>query len=145
MPDYHLSGVDMANGGKKGWRRIGIVLSVLWFIGFGGFLWTNGVGHISEFHRGQLEGCYRILNADNESLQYIQKSEDRDKRQSANWTKYQRCQTEAGNFFQHEFDEQKRAIPLLIAIDLGAALLGWILVWFIVLIRRWIKRGFTSA
>ncbi len=96
---------------------------------------------MGAFHRQQLEGCYSILNAENESLQYIPKPEDRDKRQSANWAKYQKCQTAAGDFFTRQFDEQKAAIPLLVGIDLATILVGWLLAWFVVVIVRWIGRG----
>jgi hypothetical protein len=56
---------------KKGWKRIGIVLSVIWFVAFGGYLWSNGISSMDAFHRRQIESCYSILSAENESLQYI--------------------------------------------------------------------------
>jgi hypothetical protein len=52
----------------------------------------------SDFHRWQLDVCNLILNIDNEALQYIGKQEDWDKKQTANWTKYEKCHSEAGAF-----------------------------------------------
>jgi len=79
-------------------QRIGIVLSVIWFIGFAGYIWIYSVRDASDFHRWQLDVCNSILNMDNEALQYIGKQEDRDKKQTASWTKYEKCQSEAGAF-----------------------------------------------
>jgi hypothetical protein len=135
----------MGDGVKKGWRRVGIVLSVIWFVAFGSYLWSSGVSSMGQFHRQQLEGCYQILTADNEALQYIQKPEERDKRQATYWAKFQKCQVEAGNFFTRQFNEQKAAIPLLLAIDLGTILIAWLLIWFVVVVLRWVGKGFASA
>jgi hypothetical protein len=48
----------MAINRGRGWRRIGIVLSVIWFIGFGGYVWTSEVRHISDYYEFQLKMCY---------------------------------------------------------------------------------------
>jgi hypothetical protein len=44
----------------KGWRRIGIVLSVLWFVGFGFWLWSSETNRHYEFYKGQLSTCYAV-------------------------------------------------------------------------------------
>ena len=92
-------GVCMARNRSKGWKRIGIVLSVVWFIGFGLFLWSNEVGRISDFHSFQLKHCYTLLNIANEALERLEKNAEWDRRWGANWAKYKTCQEEASKFY----------------------------------------------
>lgn len=44
----------MAINRARGWRRIGIVLSVIWFVGFGGYMWKSEVSpavSVSTYYR----------------------------------------------------------------------------------------------
>jgi hypothetical protein len=41
-------------------KRIGVVLSVLWFVGFGGWMWSDQVNHIVDFYSDQLH--YDVMN-----------------------------------------------------------------------------------
>jgi hypothetical protein len=41
----------------RGWRRIGVVLSVLWFVGFGAWLWISSISEHNAFYRLQLHNC----------------------------------------------------------------------------------------
>jgi len=58
---------------------------------------------------------------DNEALQYIGKQEDRDKRETANRTKHEKCQSEATAFF-YELAPNYKGIPILLAVDFGIVL-----------------------
>lgn len=129
----------------SGWKRIGLVVSVIWFIGFGGYLWVSGVGHMSDFHMSQLKMCGTIMDVANEALQYIPKLEDRQKRQDENWSKYEDCQKRAGELFSQSFEQQRKAIPILLAIDFGTILFGWFVAWGLTAIVKWIRRGFASV
>src|SRR5262249_7324454 len=128
-------------GTLNGWQRIGIVVSTIWFIGFGAFIWTDTVRQNGEFYGSSLRMCTLILNANNEGLQYIGKQDERDKRQSANWAKYEKCQKDAEAFLNREYEEAKSGIPLLLAIYVGTVLGGWLVVWMFVCITRWVKQG----
>ena len=41
----------------RGWRRIGIVLSVIWFLGFGVFLWETSLNDLVRPYAYQLKQC----------------------------------------------------------------------------------------
>jgi hypothetical protein len=128
--------------GLNGWQRIGIVLSVIWFIGFAGYIWSQQVKSDVELYGRYLDTCYTILNMDNEA--YIANQEDRDKRQAANWTKYEKCQSGAGAIFHERADNNYKGIPILLAVDFGTVLFGWLVVWSGIGITRWIKGGFRA-
>jgi hypothetical protein len=129
----------------RGWRRIGVVLSVIWFIGFGDYIWVSEVGRIGEFYRWQLETCGKILSNANDGLQYIAKQEEREKRQSENRAKYKECQDSASSFHGSSNADLRKGIPLLLAVDLGTVAFGWLVVWLVTLVVRWVQRGFASV
>jgi hypothetical protein len=130
-------------GALNGCQRIGIVVSIIWFIGFGAFIWTDTLRQDREFHGNSAEMCRLILNANNESLRYIEKQGARDKTESANWAKYEKCLKDAEAFLDREYEEAKSGIPLLLAVDVGTVLFGWLVVWMFVGVTRWVKRGFA--
>jgi len=125
--------------GLNGWQRIGIVLSVIWFIGFAGYAWSHAVQSVVEFYGRHLDICYTILNMDTEA--YIGNQEDRDKRQAANWTKFKKCQSEGSAILNEMADNNYKGIPILLAVDFGTVLFGWLVVWSGMGITRWIKKG----
>jgi len=55
----------------RGRRRIGIILSVIWFLGFGLFLWQRTVEDIVQPYSDTLKACGEILDIDNEALRYL--------------------------------------------------------------------------
>jgi hypothetical protein len=54
----------------KGWRRLGAVLSILWFVVFGGWLWISSANNINESFVRQLEHCFNISKMGREPLRY---------------------------------------------------------------------------
>jgi hypothetical protein len=42
----------------RNWRWLGLVLAVLWLVGFGVWLWINSVGDRHEWYALQLQRCY---------------------------------------------------------------------------------------
>ena len=82
-------------------------------------------------------------NTDNERLRYIENQGEREKTESANWAKYEKCQKDAEAFLDREMETAKSGIPLLLAIDVGTVLVGWFVVWMFVCITRWVRRGFA--
>ena len=132
-------GCKMANR-ARGWRLIGIVLSVIWFVGFGGFLWTGEVERIGNFFTWQLRTCKAILDADDEGLSL----EEYRKRHDEHWKKYESCQDRASVFFSSQHRKLRQSIPILLA-DAATVLIGWLAVWGIVAVVRWVNRGFASV
>jgi hypothetical protein len=52
----------MANT-ARGWRRIGIVLSMIWFLGFGVFLWNAELHVLFDPYVYQLEQCGHLADS----------------------------------------------------------------------------------
>jgi hypothetical protein len=127
-----------------GRMRIGIVLSVVWFVGFGAYIWVSEIGPRMHSYQFQLKTCVQILNMANDALQDVQNQNDRDKRQAANWARYEKCQGKATMFLNREIDNVYRTIPIFLAVDFGIILVFWLLAWFAAPIRHLIKRGFAT-
>jgi hypothetical protein len=139
------AGVKDKAGVRKlnGWQRIGIVVSIIWFIGFGAFIWNDQLRQDSESQANDAEVCRLILNANNESLPYIENQGERHKKESANWAEYEMCEKSSRVFFARQREVATSGIPLFLAIDLGTVLFGWLVVWMFVRITRWVTRGFA--
>jgi hypothetical protein len=131
----HMVTPNMANR-VRGWRRIGIVVSVVWFIGFGGYVWSDSTRRNGDFYSSQLGMCKLILDTDNES---------RLRTPDENWAKYEKCRADAEKLFFFEADQLYKGIPIILGVDLATIAIGWALVWFVVFVVRWIRRGFASA
>lgn len=65
------------------WQQVGIVLSVLAFIGLGVYAWIFEARQRNHIYLQQLSMCDATLQTDKEELQYLGKEEDRDKREAA--------------------------------------------------------------
>jgi hypothetical protein len=135
----------MSTNHAKGWRRIGIALSVIWFVGYGGYMWFWSTGHNADFYGSQLRMCYAILDVDNETLQYTRTDEERGKKAVENQAKFEKCRSDAEKLFLSAAGQMYRGIPILLGIDLMTVGIGWLLAWFAVLLVRWVRRGFASA
>jgi len=135
------------NARGRGWRRVGIVLSVIWFVGFAAFIWVLDMRDKSDFLGHQLHFCGLILDTDTESLQYFKDDGERQKKDSANWTKYHDCQAKAQAFFIADAERGHGAtgIALLFGVDLATVLISWLVTWLVVLVVRWVGRGFAST
>jgi hypothetical protein len=128
-----------------GWTRIGVVASVVWFLGFAGYIWHSNLDQLSEHYGSSLHLCSTMLDMADESLQQIQNLDARNTRQSANLATYEKCQNRARDAFFHLSDANtsKEAISVLLAIDLGTVVVGWLLVLSGVGVSRWVRRGFA--
>jgi len=127
----------------NGWQRIGIVMSVVWFFGFAGFVWIWDTRERGTFYGWQLKMCDAILSTKNESLQYLTKREDRDERADENAAEYLSCRRSAERLFLGEMNGRYGGIPILLAVDFGIIIFAWLVAWFVVAITRWISRGFA--
>jgi hypothetical protein len=52
----------------RGWQRLGVVLSVIWFVGFGVWLWITSADNLSKDYQRGLETL--LLNGFNETGAY---------------------------------------------------------------------------
>jgi hypothetical protein len=127
----------------RGWRRIATVLSVIWFAGFGLYLWHVFVNDAVAPYAADLKICGFILDSDNSALQYF-RVEGRGKQQDANFAKYQKCNADAKAKWERTRPDDRLLAPVVVGVDLASIGIGWLLVWFVVLIARWVGRGFAS-
>src|SRR5262245_9785891 len=109
----------MAMNRGRGWRRIGIVLSVIWFIGFGGYLWVSEVNRIRDYFRLDLDQCNFALNARTDALRPITKHEERQQLEAENSASYKQCNERASRFHLQEHSDLWSGLPLLVAFDAG--------------------------
>ena len=126
------------------WQRIGIVLSVLAFIGLAVYAWAFEARHRDRFYSTQLSMC-DPLRTQNDALQDFGTQEDRVKREATNQSEYAECKDEADATLRESFNAGLQRIPLFLAKVLGLIVLAWLIEWFVVEIARWIKRSSHKA
>lgn len=136
---------SMSTNRARGWRRIGIVLSVIWFLSFGLFLWSTFVNDVVRPVGEARNVCGLILDGDNDNLQYLRSVEERNTKQAANFAKYEKCQADAQINWERTRPADRLLAAMVLGIDLVTIGIGWLLVWLVVLIVRWIWHGFAST
>jgi hypothetical protein len=127
----------------SGWQRIGVILSVLWFVGFGVFMFEHEISRHSDFHMWQLDNCLKIAEMRRESLQL------NDPAYSARDAEVQRnlhkCSADASAFFTKQVSDLWSNVWILLLVDLASIALAWLLVWIVVSLVRWVSRGFQKS
>jgi hypothetical protein len=105
----------------KGWRRIGIILSVIWFLGFGVFLLLQPPENARAYANAYCavkqpgvtrEDCFSLAVIDYES--------------------------------QHP-PNRTGILTGVFAIDLLTVALGWLIAWGCIALGRWVHRGFSEG
>ena len=133
----------MKDGRTKGWRRISIIISVLWLAGFGVYLWIWSNDDILVPYKLQLEQCSRLLNLANEGLQYGP-VETRGNRQSDNFSKYRECLAKAETESLLHRPSTQTQIAWVAAIDFLSVILAWLIAWVSISLTRWVRAGFGT-
>jgi putative IMPACT (imprinted ancient) family translation regulator len=61
------------------WRRLGVVLSVLWFLVFGGWMWVSNVNSVNESYGNALQHCVDLadMRGERERERYATEAEQR--------------------------------------------------------------------
>jgi hypothetical protein len=115
----------MKQGNARGWRRIGIVLSIIWFVGFGGWLWIDSVRENADFYGGLFGMCYSIQSE----------------------TGRRECQEHADDYYRTTSAklQSPEVLTALVAIDAGTVALGWSIVMGAVALVCRARRGSHSA
>jgi hypothetical protein len=104
--------------------RIGIILSVLWFFGFGGYTWFSSVQQLNDIYSRDLQRC----------------SQDFDRTQNS--VNYEYCLEDAQQLHLSTFDTYKAGIPRLLAIDFGVIAFCWAVGLLGIVIMRIMRRVF---
>ena len=82
---------------------------------------------------------------DNDNLQYLRSVEERNTKQAANFAKYEKCQADTQINWERTRPADRLLAAMVLGIDLVTIGIGWLLVWLVVLIVRWIRHGFAST
>jgi hypothetical protein len=115
----------------KGWRRIGVVLSVLWFVGFGWWL------RVADFDYAKKVAGYEQC-----SLAYDLERNAPDFGNHIHETieKFNDCNKQAGALFR-SIATPWWAIIVMDAFSVGAL---WALAWIVFVVGRWVAAGFRQ-
>jgi hypothetical protein len=124
----------------NGWHRIGIVLSIIWFFAYSIFLWSSGSADRLELYEIRKSNCADTFNTN--SAVSRPSGGDYDKRSSENRNELRQCEKEAAAAFRREMRTARQNIPILLANVIASVLLAWVVVWGVIGIVRWVKRGF---
>jgi hypothetical protein len=129
----------------NGWYRIGIVLSVLFFISFGGWLWTYQV----EEGRKSLEYGWHSCDLDREIAweRYAGKITDQDWLRDPKYLEYHHklmqeesdCRDRASAAYASGWNEMWKTAVTIAAISVA---LLWLVALITVAVVRWIVNGF---
>jgi hypothetical protein len=137
----------MTTNRARGWRRtthrcraVGDLV-----VGFGGYLWVSEVNRIGEYFRLGLDQCNFAFNADTNVLLQTTKQEERQQMEAANWSRYKECSERASRFNRQKQSDLWNGLPVLVALDAGAVGFGWLVVWLVILVVRWVQRGFAAS
>ena len=91
------------------WQRVGVVLSVLAFVGLGIYAWVFEARQRDSFYSTQLSMCYNTLRTQDDALQGLGTQEDRIEREAANQAEYAQCMNEADAALRESFNAKSRA------------------------------------
>ena len=123
------------------WQRVGIILSVIAFVGLALQAWVFQARQRDQFYTMQLILCEDTLRTENELAQNVGKQEDRAKREATNQTEYESCKVEAAELLRTSFDSSYKTMPIFLAKVLAIIIFAWLLEWIIVETLRWMRRG----
>jgi hypothetical protein len=124
----------------NGWQRIGIVLSIIWFFAYSIILWSSGSADRLELYEIRKSNCADTFNADNEVSRPSES--DYDKRLGEKRNELRQCEKAAAVAFRSELRTARQNIPVLLANVIASIVLAWGVVWSVIGIVRWVKRGF---
>ena len=109
------------------WQRIGIILSVIWFIGFL-LIDQNGVRQVWFSYDDDMDLCATKLHEmqKNKGLQIGLMKE------------YRKCKDDTFRLYRN-------AIGRILLTDGAGLIVGWTIAWWGFVSLRWIKRGFAQS
>jgi hypothetical protein len=71
--------------------------------------------------------------------------EERAQKQAEISAKFDKCWEEASQTHLESRRQVWKDLPALLAADLGTVGFGWLVAWLVILVVRWVQRGFASA
>ena len=129
----------------KGWRRIGIIASVIWFFGFGVLLWNQFVEGAVAPYAQDLKICSAIEQYSDEFWQAnARDSEELSEKLQVNQDEYEKCASKAKLQWESERSLDSMLATAVLVIDLVTIALGWLIARGCVAFGRWVHRGFAA-
>jgi len=131
----------------KGWGRIGIVLSVIWFLGFGVFLFAHPTLE-AELHGRRLQNCYLIYGGSIEEEDARKYASDADD-MIRHWmpdieARRKECETKASLWYDNNKQSNYARLAEIVALNLLSIALAWLVAWGCIAVGRWVHRGFAN-
>jgi hypothetical protein len=123
----------------NGWQRIGIVLSVTWFIGCMGLVVFWEVQSIDDTFSLMLKGCNDTINVFDKMRPNVT-----DEEYAASRASYVGCQDSARAIYQSSFGALRHERHDLALLNLAAIAFVWLFAWLAIGTTRWIKAGFRA-
>ena len=129
----------------KGWRRIGIVLSVVWFLGFGVYLFAEPTWE-AELHGRRLQNCYLIYGGSIEDARkYASDADDMIKRWMPDIeARREECENKASLWYTDHRQSNFVRLAEIVALNLLSIALAWAVAWGCIAVGRWVHREFTT-
>lgn len=107
----------------SGWKRLGIIFSIIWFIGFFSYGIISNTNQQEKYWESHIKYCYRIYDW-NTQKDEEKKCEDLVPYPPVIW--------------------KRDDLALMSGIDLATIIIGWLFGWGIISICRWVVRGFLQ-
>jgi hypothetical protein len=123
----------------KGWRRIGIVLSVIWFFGFGAYL-INHTTELEIFNMGY-DNCYAIYR---HAVEHAEERGMQEKWMPDIEAQLQECTKKVTLDYERTRPSEYVTLAKIIVFNLITIALAWLVAWGCVAVGRWVYRGFTT-
>ena len=118
----------------RGWRRVGIVLSVIWFLGFGAFLFVQPSDGAKAYARTYCD-AHRMIDRYRDNNPH-------------EWTAADIAECVSAAILKYDGERPRDLLNVaagVLAADLLMIGLGWLIAWGCIAVGRWIHRGFTAA
>jgi hypothetical protein len=129
--------MTMGSANMRGWRRLGIVLSVFWFAGFGWFLLNE---RLDDFNHDWKMNTY-ICDSTYERKRYAPEFQYLSEEAANQVAKdFHNCLEREGA--KTNFRTPLWGIVVIDALSIGAV---WLLAWIVLAVGRWIAAGFRQA
>jgi hypothetical protein len=128
----------------KGWRRIGIFLSVLAFFPLGIFIWMQP--SVSEsLYDMRLNNCVTVRHYDLEWMDQVHDMDKWHKLDEESNVRHERCMSKALLDYERT-NPPSETTRLLIVIAMDLVLIGlvWLIAWGCIAVGRWVHRGFAA-
>jgi hypothetical protein len=120
----------------RGLRRLGVVLSALWFMGFGVWLWLSATRAYVDIHQGRLQECYDVYRKQRDQLWGYDSEFDQKAAKINN--EYKACQEESAALFGRQVYSQGW---LIFAVDAGVLAAVWLIAWTSIAVWRRLPAG----